>query len=29
MSHYGGARDVTVIQLHGTGPFAINLGTAQ
>lgn len=28
MSHYGGARDVTVIQLHGIGPFAINLGTA-
>ena len=29
MSHYGGARDVTVIQLHGIGPFAINLGVAQ
>lgn len=29
MSHYGGAREPTVIQLHGTGPFAINLGTAQ
>ncbi len=29
MSHFGGARGTTVIQLHGTGPFAINLGTAQ
>jgi hypothetical protein len=29
MSHFGGAREVTVIQLHGIGPFAINLGTAQ
>lgn len=29
MSHYGGAREPTVIQLHGIGPFAINLGTAQ
>ncbi|MGI8498242.1 MAG: SgcJ/EcaC family oxidoreductase [Gemmatimonadaceae bacterium] len=28
-SHFGGARGVTVIQLHGTGPFAINLGTAK
>lgn len=28
MSHYGGARGTTVIQLHGEGPFAINLGTA-
>lgn len=27
MSHYGGARGPTVIQLHGVGPFAINLGT--
>ena len=26
MSHSGGAKGVTVIQLHGTGPFAINLG---
>jgi uncharacterized protein (TIGR02246 family) len=24
--HYGGARGVTVVQLHGEGPFAINLG---
>ena len=23
--HFGGARGVTVIQLHGQGPFAINL----
>ena len=29
MSHFGGATGATVIQLHGTGPFAINLGTAQ
>lgn len=29
MSHFGGARGLTVIQLHGVGPFAINLGTAQ
>jgi len=28
MSHFGGATGPTVIQLHGTGPFAINLGTA-
>ncbi len=28
MSHFGGAIGPTVIQLHGTGPFAINLGTA-
>lgn len=27
MSHHGGARGPTVIQLHGVGPFAINLGT--
>ncbi len=27
MPHFGGARGVTVIQLHGTGPFAINLGS--
>jgi quercetin dioxygenase-like cupin family protein len=27
MPHYGGARDETVIQLHGIGPFAINLGS--
>ncbi len=25
--HSGGAKGVTVVQLHGTGPFAINLGT--
>lgn len=25
--HFGGARGPTVIQLHGIGPFAINLGT--
>jgi ketosteroid isomerase-like protein len=25
-AHYGGARGVTVVQLHGEGPFAINLG---
>jgi uncharacterized protein (TIGR02246 family) len=24
--HYGGARGVTVVQLHGEGPFAVNLG---
>lgn len=29
MSHSGGAKGVTVIQLHGTGPFAINLGAAK
>ncbi len=27
MPHFGGARGATVIQLHGTGPFAINLGS--
>lgn len=27
MPHFGGARGVTVIQLHGVGPFAINLGS--
>lgn len=27
MPHFGGARGETVIQLHGNGPFAINLGT--
>ncbi len=26
MPHFGGARGETVIQLHGNGPFAINLG---
>jgi ketosteroid isomerase-like protein/quercetin dioxygenase-like cupin family protein len=26
MPHFGGARGATVIQLHGMGPFAINLG---
>jgi quercetin dioxygenase-like cupin family protein len=26
MSHSGGATGTTIIQLHGTGPFAINLG---
>lgn len=26
MSHFGGARGETVIQLHGIGPFAMNLG---
>ncbi len=25
--HFGGAKGVTIIQLHGMGPFAINLGT--
>ncbi len=25
-THFGGARGPTVIQLHGLGPFAINLG---
>ncbi len=25
-THFGGAKGVTVIQLHGIGPFAINLG---
>ncbi|HEX6748089.1 MAG TPA: cupin domain-containing protein [Longimicrobium sp.] len=28
MPHFGGARGETVIQLHGTGPFAINLVNA-
>jgi uncharacterized RmlC-like cupin family protein len=29
MPHFGGAQGATVIQLHGQGPFAINLvGTA-
>lgn len=27
MPHFGGARGETVIQLHGIGPFAINLGS--
>lgn len=27
MPHFGGARGETVIQLHGNGPFAINLGS--
>ena len=27
MAHAGGAKGVTVVQLHGTGPFAINLGS--
>lgn len=27
MPHFGGARGATVIQLHGMGPFAINLGS--
>lgn len=26
-THFGGARGPTVIQLHGIGPFTINLGT--
>jgi hypothetical protein len=26
--HFGGARGATVIQLHGQGPFAINLVNA-
>lgn len=29
MAHFGGARGMTVIQLHGEGPFAINLGSAK
>jgi len=29
MAHVGGAKGVTVIQLHGMGPFAINLGSAK
>ena len=28
MSHFGGARTATEIQLNGNGPFAINLGVA-
>ena len=27
MPHFGGARGETVVQLHGIGPFAINLGS--
>jgi quercetin dioxygenase-like cupin family protein len=27
MPHFGGARGETVIQLHGNGPFSINLGS--
>lgn len=27
MPHFGGARGETVVQLHGNGPFAINLGS--
>lgn len=27
MPHFGGARGVTVVQLHGIGPFAVNLGS--
>ena len=27
LPHFGGARGVTVVQLHGNGPFAINLGS--
>lgn len=26
-THFGGAKGVTVIQLHGMGPFAVNVGT--
>jgi quercetin dioxygenase-like cupin family protein len=26
-THFGGAKGVTIVQLHGIGPFAINLGT--
>lgn len=26
-THFGGAKGVTVVQLHGLGPFTINLGT--
>lgn len=29
MAHAGGAKGVTVIQLHGMGPFAINLGSGR
>ena len=28
VAHYGGARLVTVIQVHGTGPFRMNVGAA-
>jgi len=28
-AHFGGAQTETVVQLHGTGPFAINLGPGQ
>lgn len=28
-AHFGGAQGVTVIQLHGEGPFTINLGPGQ
>jgi quercetin dioxygenase-like cupin family protein len=28
MSHFGGAKTATEIQLNGNGPFAINLGVA-
>lgn len=27
MAHFGGARTASTIQLHGVGPFAINLGS--
>lgn len=29
MAHVGGAKGVTIIQLHGTGPFAITVGSAK
>jgi uncharacterized protein (TIGR02246 family) len=29
MAHAGGAKGVTIIQLHGTGPFAITVGSAK
>src|SRR5688572_26641941 len=28
VAHYGGARVPTVIQVHGTGPFRMNIGAA-
>jgi quercetin dioxygenase-like cupin family protein len=28
VAHYGGARLATVIQVHGTGPFRMNLGAS-
>lgn len=28
-AHFGGARGMTVIQLHGNGPFAINIGSGK